>query len=239
MATPTGDRPAQRDRLGPVRQGAKAEPRGRCGQGAPPNPLDAAKGVRTAAGRRHPAGAEAPAAVPPRALGLGRHPLPSDGAGRALGTCLPVTCTGRSRTWARAYEIHGHEHGNLLRPVAFALGGGTPQRRIDRRRRAGRPRCPMTNAELGFNGWPTFDEIIHIKTHQDLDLSRLRRWPAADGRAHRAQPDARRDLDGDQADLRGPERPRHVEPRSRCCASSSPTTRIGAGWRRPSTTPGN
>ena len=67
-----------------------------------------------------------------------------------LGSCLP---------------LHGHEHGNPLHPVALFLEGG--------RHNDGSlattgwtTGTPGPDDQLGFRGWPAFDEITHIKTHQ-------------------------------------------------------------------------
>ena len=63
-------------------------------------------------------------------------------------------------------EIHGHQHDNLLRPVALALEGG----RLNDGALATTgwtTGTPKPDDELGFRGWPAFDEVTHIKTHQD------------------------------------------------------------------------
>ena len=63
-------------------------------------------------------------------------------------------------------EIHGHEHANPLFPLGLALDGG----RHNDGSLAGTG-WPTTKSpgpeEQGFRGWPAFDEVTHLKTHQD------------------------------------------------------------------------
>jgi microsomal dipeptidase-like Zn-dependent dipeptidase len=63
-------------------------------------------------------------------------------------------------------EIHGHEHGNPLHPVSLALEGS----RHNDGSLAGTgwsvTKSPGPE-EQGFRGWPSFDEVTHLKTHQD------------------------------------------------------------------------
>ena len=68
-----------------------------------------------------------------------------------LGSCLP---------------LHGHEHTNVLRPVGMFLEHG--------RHNDGSlattgwtTGTPGPDDEMGFRGWPAFNELTHIKTHQD------------------------------------------------------------------------
>ena len=68
-----------------------------------------------------------------------------------LGSCLP---------------LHGHEHTNVLRPVGMFLEHG--------RHNDGSlattgwtTTTPGPDDEMGFRGWPAFNELTHIKTHQD------------------------------------------------------------------------
>ena len=67
-----------------------------------------------------------------------------------LGNCLP---------------LHGHDHGNLLKPVAKVTGHG---RHNDGSRAATgwTTGTPAPDDELGFRSWPSFDDLTHIKTHQ-------------------------------------------------------------------------
>ena len=102
----------------------------------------------------------------PPALGMGRHPLPSDGAGWASGTCSLDTCMERSKTSVSCLEIHGLEHGNLLRPIVLWRWRWARQRRLAGDDRAGRPVCRAVDDQPGFRGWPAFDELTHLKTHQ-------------------------------------------------------------------------
>jgi microsomal dipeptidase-like Zn-dependent dipeptidase len=90
------------------------------------------------------------------------HPMAQAGFGDVLAGHMhgPIEDVGS------CLEIHGHEHGNPLRPVALALEGG--------RHNDGSlattgwtTRTPGVDDELGFRGWPAFDDITHIKTHQD------------------------------------------------------------------------
>ncbi len=67
-----------------------------------------------------------------------------------LGSCLP---------------LHGHEHTNVLRPVGMFLEHG--------RHNDGSlattgwtTTTPGRDDEMGFRGWPAFNELTHIKTHQ-------------------------------------------------------------------------
>jgi microsomal dipeptidase-like Zn-dependent dipeptidase len=63
-------------------------------------------------------------------------------------------------------EFHGHEHGNLLRPTGLALDGG--RHNDGSIATAGwTTGTPAPDDQLGFRGWPAFDEITHVKTHQD------------------------------------------------------------------------
>ena len=135
-------------------------------------------------------------------------------------------------------ELHGHDHGNPSARSALALEAG--------RRNDGSlattgwtTGTPGPDAELGFRGWPAFDEITHLKTHQDwirrayeggqrlmvalivhnqmlAAISTATKLIFA-GRRATATPSSRR---------------------SRCCASSSRTTTPGAGSRRSPTTRG-
>jgi microsomal dipeptidase-like Zn-dependent dipeptidase len=63
-------------------------------------------------------------------------------------------------------EIHGHEHGNPLRPVGLALEGGR-YNDGSLATTGWTTGTPGFDEQLGFRGWPAFDEITHIKTHQD------------------------------------------------------------------------
>jgi len=67
-----------------------------------------------------------------------------------LGSCLPT---------------HGHHHGNALKPVALDLGAGKPNDGS----LATTGWATGTSAsedQLAFRGWPSFSDLIHIKTHQ-------------------------------------------------------------------------
>jgi microsomal dipeptidase-like Zn-dependent dipeptidase len=68
-----------------------------------------------------------------------------------IGSCLP---------------LHGHEHGNVLHPTGLALDGG---RHNDGSLAGTGWSTTVTPGpeEQGFRGWPAFDEITHLKTHQD------------------------------------------------------------------------
>ena len=63
-------------------------------------------------------------------------------------------------------ENHGHEHANPQFPLGLALDGG---RHNDGSLAS--TGWPVTKSpgpeEQGFRGWPAFDELTHLKTHQD------------------------------------------------------------------------
>ncbi len=63
-------------------------------------------------------------------------------------------------------EVHGNEHGNPLHPLGLALDGG---RHNDGSLTSTGWSTTTTPGpeEQGFRGWPAFDEITHLKTHQD------------------------------------------------------------------------
>lgn len=90
------------------------------------------------------------------------HPMAQAGFGNLLAGHMhgPVEDLGSCLT------IHGHAHSNILRPVAMVLEGGRPN---DGGLAATgwTTGTPGPDDQLGFRGWPAFDEILHIKTHQD------------------------------------------------------------------------
>ena len=62
--------------------------------------------------------------------------------------------------------LHGHDHGNILKPIALATGEGRPNDG-SLSVPGWTTGSPGADDELGFRGWPAFDEVTHIKTHQD------------------------------------------------------------------------
>ena len=90
------------------------------------------------------------------------HPMAQAGFGDLLAGHIhgPVEDVGSCR------EVHGHEHGNPLHPLGLALDGGSHN--DGSLAGAGWPVAGTPGPEdLGFRGWPAFDEITHLKTHQD------------------------------------------------------------------------
>ncbi len=139
LATPSGSDPLTRDRVGPVRQGGEDEPAGLGGQDPPPSQRRARArsdcSSTTSASRRS---ARRRSIAPLWGWAdIHCHPMAQAGFGDLLAGHMhgPVEDLGS------CLELHGHEHGNLLRPTAFALGEHAPQRRRRSQRPAGRPRC--------------------------------------------------------------------------------------------------
>jgi hypothetical protein len=67
-----------------------------------------------------------------------------------LGNCLPA---------------HGHHHNNLLKPVALDLGAGKSNDG-SLATTGWTEGTPGPEDELAFRAWPSFSDLIHIKTHQ-------------------------------------------------------------------------
>ena len=90
------------------------------------------------------------------------HPMAQAGFGDLLAGHMhgPVEDVGS------CLELHGHHHENPLRPVALALETG----RLNDGSLATTgwtTGTPAPDDELGFRGWPAFNELTHLKTHQD------------------------------------------------------------------------
>jgi hypothetical protein len=90
------------------------------------------------------------------------HPMAHAGSGNLLAGHIhgPVEDIGS------CLEVHGHNHGNPLHPTGMALDGG----RLNDGSLATTGWSTTTTPgpeEQGFRGWPAFDELTHLKTHQD------------------------------------------------------------------------
>lgn len=68
-------------------------------------------------------------------------------------------------------EVHGHEHRNDLFPTGVALDGGRHNEGRHNDGGLASTGWSVTGTpgpeEQGFRGWPAFDELTHLKTHQD------------------------------------------------------------------------
>jgi hypothetical protein len=63
--------------------------------------------------------------------------------------------------------IHGHRHASPAKAVAMATGDGGRLNDGGLATTGWTTGTPAPHEELGFRGWPAFDEVTHIKTHQD------------------------------------------------------------------------
>jgi hypothetical protein len=90
------------------------------------------------------------------------HPMAQAGSGDLLAGHIhgPVEDIGS------CLEVHGHEHGNPLHLTGMFLDGG-------RHNDGSLPTTGWSTTATpgpegqGFRGWPAFDELTHLKTHQD------------------------------------------------------------------------
>ena len=65
-------------------------------------------------------------------------------------------------------DQHGYMHQNLLKPASIILDGGRyNDGSLATSGWTTLPAGPGTDDELGFRGWPAFDDKTHLKTHQD------------------------------------------------------------------------
>jgi hypothetical protein len=90
------------------------------------------------------------------------HPMAQAGFGDLLAGHIhgPVEDVGS------CLEVHGHEHGNPLHLLGLVLDGG--HHNDGSLATSGWSTTATPGPEdQGFRGWPAFDEITHLKTHQD------------------------------------------------------------------------
>ena len=139
----------------------------RPGREGPPPPQCRRHEAPPPARRPRPPHAQAAAAVPAAAVGLGRHPLPPDGPGRLRRAARTATCTAPSRTSARAWRSTAYDAREPAPADRRDPRRQAPQRRLARDERLDDAEPAGPDDELGFRGWPAFDDRTHLKTHQD------------------------------------------------------------------------
>ena len=62
---------------------------------------------------------------------------------------------------------HGHRHTSIRKPLAMAMGDGGRHNDGSLATSGWTTGTPGPDDQLGFRGWPAFDELTHIKTHGD------------------------------------------------------------------------